>query len=99
MRFEAAKPSDFPEIRDFYWNLIDRMRDQNDLISWKKGIYPTDEFLRESLEKGELFTLRETDLLTCVILNSEHNEGYEGVKWLARLAGKRNRKDSREGDF
>ena len=57
------------------------------------------EEITESLEKGELFTLRETDLLTCVILNSEHNEGYEGVKWLARLAGKRNRKDSREGDF
>ena len=52
------------------------MQDQNDVIGWKKGIYPTDEFLRESLLRGELFTLEEDgQLYACTILNSDSNEG------------------------
>ena len=32
--------------------------------------------------KGELYTLTEKDaLLACVILNSEHNEGYDNCAW------------------
>ena len=41
-----------------------------------------DEFLQESLEKGELFTLKDNGILCgCVILNSECNEGYRGLTW------------------
>ena len=82
MIFEKAKITEFAVIRQFYWDLIDAMHDQNDMIGWKKGIYPTDEFLQESLEKGELFTLKDNGILYgCVILNSECNEGYQGLKW------------------
>ena len=38
MLFEKAKPEDFFRIKQFYWNLIDEMYDQNDKIGWKKGI-------------------------------------------------------------
>ena len=82
MTFERADATEFERIKEFYWNLIDAMRDQNDRIGWKKGIYPTDEFLRESLSKGELFTLKDNNILYgCVILNSECNEGYRGLPW------------------
>lgn len=82
MSFERADAMEFERIKEFYWNLIDAMRDQNDRIGWKKGIYPTDEFLRESLSKGELFTLKDNGILYgCVILNSECNEGYQGLPW------------------
>ena len=49
MIFQKAHINDFERIKSFYWDLIDGMQDQNDVIGWKKGIYPTDEFLRESL--------------------------------------------------
>lgn len=82
MTFERADATEFERIKEFYWNLIDAMRDQNDRIGWKKGIYPTDEFLRESLSKGEFFTLKDNNILYgCVILNSECNEGYQGLPW------------------
>ena len=59
---------------------ISSTRDQNDVIGWKKGIYPTDEFLQESLLRGELFTLEEDgQLYACTVLNSESNEGYAGI--------------------
>ncbi len=77
---QAARTEEFTEIKSFYWNLIDRM--DTDKIGWKKGIYPTDAFLTESMQKGELYTLREKGALcACVILNEECNEGYNGLPW------------------
>lgn len=82
MRFAPAKPEQFAQIRAFYWHLIDVMQAQIDQIGWKKGIYPADAFLRDSLARGELFTLTEQErLLACVILNSACNDGYAGVPW------------------
>ena len=85
MFFQKAAAEEFETVRGFYWRLIDAM-DQT-TIGWKKGIYPTDEFLRESLDRGELYTLSDGDALCgCVILNSECNEGYAGMPWTRELA-------------
>ena len=82
MIFQKAHSNDFDRIKSFYWDLIDEIQDQNDVIGWKKGIYPTDEFLQESLLRGELFTLEEDgQLYACTVLNSESNEGYAGTPW------------------
>ena len=82
MLFKKVNLEDFYRIRQFYWDLIDEMSDQNDKIGWKKGIYPTDSFLQESLDRGELFVLEEEgQLCASVILNSVCNEGYAGVPW------------------
>lgn len=87
--FEKAASNEFESIRAFYWDLIDSMRQdgKGDNIGWKKGIYPTDEFLKDSLADGTLFTLKdENELCGCVILNSTANEGYNGIKWSKALA-------------
>lgn len=52
MIWQRESEKAFPEIRDFYWRLIDDMASVNDRIGWKKGIYPSDDFLIESLKKG-----------------------------------------------
>ncbi len=82
MVFQKASPNEFDRIRAFYWALIDAMAADNDKIGWKKGIYPTDDFLRDSLKKGTLYTLtHQQQLAACVIVNSDTNEGYAGVPW------------------
>ena len=82
MIFQKAKIEEFENIKQFYWNLINEMKDENDKIGWKKGIYPTDEFLIESLKKQQFFTLKEQNqLYACVILNHDCNEGYNGILW------------------
>ena len=82
MVFQKASPNEFDRIRAFYWALIDAMAADNDKIGWKKGIYPTDEFLQDSLAKGTLYTLtHQQQLAACVIVNSDTNEGYAGVPW------------------
>lgn len=82
MVFQKASQDEFDRIRAFYWALIDAMAADNDKIGWKKGIYPTDDFLRDSLAKGTLYTLtHQQQLAACVIVNSDTNEGYAGVPW------------------
>ena len=82
MLFQQAGAGEFAAVREFYWELISQMKDQNDKIGWKKGIYPSDEFLRESLARGELYTLKDGGRLCgCVILNGSCNAGCEGVPW------------------
>ena len=39
MIFQKAYINDFDRIKNFYWDLIDEIQDQNDVIGWKKGIY------------------------------------------------------------
>ena len=80
MDFQQAAQEEFFELREFYWALIDRM--EQGTIGWKKGVYPSDDMLRTSLSRGEVYTLREAGTLcACVILNSACNDGYEGVLW------------------
>lgn len=88
MLFKKANLEDFHRIKQFYWDLIDEMSDQNDKIGWKKGIYPTDSFLQESLDRGELFVLEEGGgLCASVILNSACNEGYEVESQIGHAPG------------
>lgn len=87
MEFQKAAAGDFLRVRQFYWDLIDAMADQNDTIGWKKGVYPADDFLRESLERGELYLLTEDGALAAsVILNSACNPGYDGAPWTVDCA-------------
>ena len=85
LHFQKAKEEDFSTIQKFYWNVIDDIHKNNvnnENLGWEKGIYPSDEFVRDSLAKGELYTLTdEESLYACVILNSEHNDGYDGCAW------------------
>lgn len=82
MQLRKASTEEFEMIRDFYWNLIDKMKDREDTVGWKKGIYPTDRLLRESIEDGNLYVVDgKNGILASVILNSLWNEGYDGLPW------------------
>ena len=85
MKFQKACELDFPMIQRFYWDVIDdihRKNVNNENLGWEKGVYPSDDFIQSSLTKGELYTLPERDALyACVILNSEHNAGYDSCAW------------------
>lgn len=82
MELSPASKNEFLTVRDFYWETIDLMKGRTDTVGWKKGIYPSDRFIEESIDNGELYVIRRCDgFSACVILNSRWNEGYEGVPW------------------
>lgn len=56
MLFKKVNLEDFYRIRQFYWDLIDEMSDQNDKIGWKKERDLSYRFFfTGSLDRGELF--------------------------------------------
>lgn len=82
MQLRRAEIEEYGNIRGFYWEVIDLMQGKSNTVGWKKGIYPSDSFIRESLECGELYVLELNGRIAAsVILNSRWNEGYEGLPW------------------
>ena len=57
MQIRQAKSSEFISVRNFYWNLIEQMTGHKNAIGWKIGIYPSDDFLSESIQRSELYVL------------------------------------------
>lgn len=81
--FSCAAPDDFGRIRDFYWALIDVMEGGRFDPGWRKGVYPSDSQLMQSLDRGEMYTLEDENhaIAATVIINNEYNPGYEGLPW------------------
>ena len=88
MDIERAGIGDFEKVRGFYHRLIDDMADSVFHPGWKKGIYPSDDLIRSSLEEGSLFVMRSSgDIISAMIMNHECNEGYAGAPWSLEASG------------
>lgn len=81
LEFCKAQKEEFLTIRDLYWRLIDATRGESSFPKWEKGIHPSDEFLQDSITKGELYVLKkEGRIAACVVVNQE-DAGYEHAPW------------------
>ena len=82
MIFRKAEKEDFDKVRSLYWTLIDREQDDPSFPHWKKGIHPSDEMIRNSIGKEELYVLADGDeIAACVIANEEKVDGYADAPW------------------
>ena len=82
MRIGRVKPEDYGRVRDFYYELIDAMAGDRFNPGWERDVYPTREFLRSSIEKGELFVGEEDGkILASMVVNHDYNEGYRKASW------------------
>ena len=82
MLFRKAEKEDFDKVRSLYWILIDQEQDDPSFPHWKKGIHPSDEMIRTSINKGDLYVLVDGDVVAaCVIANDEKVDGYADAPW------------------
>ena len=82
MIFRKAEKEDFDKVRSLYWTLIDREQDDPSFPHWKKGIHPSDEMIRNSIGKEELYVLADGDeIAACVKANDEKVDGYADAPW------------------
>ena len=82
MIFRKAEKEDFDKVRSLYWTLIDREQADPSFPHWKKGIHPSDEMIRNSIGKEELYVLADGDeIAACVIANDEKVDGYADAPW------------------
>lgn len=83
MELRIVKNNEFKGIKGFYNKLIDMMQDSEYLPGWEKGVYPSDEFLYDSISNHELYGVKENGAyIGVMVINHEWNDGYNNVKWM-----------------
>ena len=82
LEIRIAKENEYELVKAFYYSLIDALQDAEYTPGWKKGIYPSDDYLMDSICQNELFIMTEdAGILAAMIVSHEYNESYEKAKW------------------
>jgi len=82
MTIREAKPAEFDGVMAFYYDLIDAMREAEYHPAWEKDIYPTRQFLYDSIVCGELFIAEIDDaIIGAMVINHDCAQGYDKVAW------------------
>lgn len=82
MQIVKAVSNDYPAVREFYYALTDEMEQAEFTPGWIRDIYPTQEYLKDSIRKGELYIGRcGEEIAACMVVNHDYNEAYRQVKW------------------
>ena len=87
MKIAKANDEQYESVRSFYHSLIDAMKGSHYDIGWEKDIYPVPEFLKESIDGGELYICTEDDhIVGAMVLNHQCNDGYRKFQWQTEAA-------------
>ena len=82
VNIRTAEPGEFPDVRAFYWDVIDAVGDDSDSVGWKKDVYPAPDFLKDSIQNGELFiAVEDNTIVGAMVLNHEFNDSYNNFQW------------------
>lgn len=82
MLIAKATMDQFQDVREFYYAVIDGIGDSQDSVGWKKDVYPSSEFLRDSIRNGELFVgVEDEAIIGAMVMNHQFNEEYKKCLW------------------
>lgn len=82
MKMIKANEDQYESVRSFYHSLIDAMKDSQYDIGWEMDIYPSPEFLKESIAGGDLYICTEDNhIVGAMVLNHRCNEAYRKFQW------------------
>ncbi len=82
MLIRKAETDEYEAVRSFYHSLIDAVAELPYGAGWVKDVYPSPEFLEESVRDGCLFIgTQDGSIAAAMVLNHECNDGYRGFAW------------------
>lgn len=82
IQIRRAGTAEFAAVREFYYAVIDEMKDAEFKPGWEQDVYPSQDFLRASLDRGELYVGEiGGHLVAAMVVNHEYNESYDGAPW------------------
>ena len=77
-----AKIEEYEQVIQFYYDTIDMLNKSEFSSLWKKDVYPSNAYIRQSIENGQLWVYEmDGQIISSMVLNHECNEGYRSVKW------------------
>ncbi len=82
MDIKKADSDQYQAVRDFYYSLIDAIDGLEHTVEWKKDIYPSPDFIRESISNGNLYIgIEDEKIISAMVMNHECNEAYKEFPW------------------
>lgn len=82
MKIRKALRTEYPAVKAFYHSLIEQLADSEIDIGWKKDIYPTPDFLRDSISSEDLWIgIKQGKIIAAMVLNHQCNDGYKECTW------------------
>lgn len=84
LNIRLAEKNEYELVRGFYHSLISEMKASNAkyMPGWEIDIYPAPEYLRNSIDKNELYIGELDGQMVCsMIMNHDSNEGYQRFDW------------------
>lgn len=82
IQIRRAGTAEFAAVREFYYAVIDEMKAAEFKPGWEQDVYPSQDFLRASLDRGELYVGEiGGHLVAAMVVNHEYNESYDGAPW------------------
>lgn len=82
LHIRQARKDEYLSVRAFYYALIDMMQSAEYKPGWEKGVYPSDEYLMESILNQTLYIGQlDGEIIAAMIVNHDCNEGYAAVPW------------------
>ena len=82
MIIRNAGIKEIDQVMDFYGEVIDALEGLRNGPGWVKGVYPSYEFVKASIENKELYVAdKGAEIAGAAILNYCSNEGFQKVLW------------------
>lgn len=81
MEIRAANINEYDDVIKFYDDIIDGMQDHKYHPMWQKRVYPTLDFLKESIANKQLYIqIVDANIVGAMVIN-HYGNGYDTVKW------------------
>ena len=82
LHIRTAVMDDFENVKEFYYSVIDGLKDAEYSPDWKKDIYPTQEYLSDCIKNNELYVGKiDGRIVSSMAVNHEYNEGFSKIGW------------------
>ncbi|MBQ3201283.1 MAG: GNAT family N-acetyltransferase [Clostridia bacterium] len=85
----TAQPAEFDAVYQFYGELVSAQAQAQYKVKWRMGVYPTAAYLRDAIEKGQLYLALAGDAIAAaMILNHSCSEDFKNGPWQTKAEGK-----------
>ena len=82
MKIRQATIEQYNDVVAFYYFVIDSLKNSSYDLGWRKEVYPTSDYLLNSVKKDEMFiAIDKGKIISAMVMNHDCNDSYREYEW------------------
>jgi GNAT superfamily N-acetyltransferase len=82
LEIRKAIDKDIDDVLNLYHIVIEQILNNESNPEWKRGIYPKDDSIINSILSGDLYVgVYSSEIVSAIVINDIANQDYEDIKW------------------